>query len=100
MSDLELRQRARKTAEAKTGFYIHLGVYATVNALLILLWWFTGGISIFPWFIFPLFGWGAGVVAHFIGAFRGTAYIDRLTEEEYRKLKRSEEQGEEQTIKR
>jgi hypothetical protein len=93
-NDEELRRKARKTAEAKAGFYIHLGVYVVVNSLLIAIWWGTGaisGVTIFPWFIFPLFGWGAGLVAHFVGAFRGPAYVERQTEEEYLKLKRQEE---------
>jgi len=98
MSDEELRKRARKTAEDRVGFYIHLGIYAAVNTMLILLWWFTGGINIFPWFIFPLFGWGAGVIAHFIGVFRGPSYVDRAAEHEYRRLKKEEEE-EQQTVK-
>ncbi len=97
LSDQELRARARKTAEDKAGFYIHLGIYVTVNVLLVAVWWFTGGLGIFPWFIFPLFIWGAGVVAHFVGVYRGPAYIERTTEEEYRKLKKQEEES--QTVK-
>lgn len=95
-SDEELRTKARKTAEQKVGFYIHLGIYVTVNALLIALWWSTGyfaGVSIFPWFIFPLFGWGIGVVAHGVGTFRGPAYVERETEEEYRRLKKRREES-------
>ncbi len=88
----ELRRRARNTAEAKVGFYIHLGIYATVNTLLILIWWFTGGVSVFPWFIFPLFIWGAGLIAHFIGAYRGPSYVEKMTEQEYKKLKKEETQ--------
>ena len=98
LSDEELRRRARKTAEDRVGFYVHLGIYATVNAFLIAIWWFTGGLNAFPWFIFPLFGWGIGIVAHAIGTFRGPAYIERMTEAEYRRLKR-EEQEEGQTVK-
>ncbi|HYY90994.1 MAG TPA: 2TM domain-containing protein [Candidatus Dormibacteraeota bacterium] len=89
-SDEELRRRARKTAEARIGFYIHFSVYVIVNAFLVLLWWFTGGLSVFPWFIFPLFFWGVGVVAHAIGAFGGLSYVDRETEREFRKLKKQQ----------
>ncbi len=97
MSDEELRIRARKTAEARVGFYVHLGVYVVINSLLVALWYFTGP-NIFPWFIFPLFGWGAGVVAHGIGTFRGPAYVDKMAEEEYMRLKRQREE-ERQTVK-
>ncbi len=88
ISDEELRIRARKTAEAKTVFYIHLSAYIMVNAFLVALWWFTGGFNIFPWFIFPIFGWGIGVVAHAIATFGGPSYIDRKAEEEFRRLKK------------
>ena len=94
-SSEELRKKARKTAEARVGFYIHLGVYVTVNAFLIALWWTTGwfaGISIFPWFIFPLFGWGIGIVAHGIATFSGPAYVERMTQQEYQRLKKEEEE--------
>ncbi len=84
-SDEELRALARKRAEEKTGFYLHFTIYVIVNALLIVLWYFTG--AGFPWFVFPLFGWGIGVAAHFIGVFRGHAFVDSLAEKEYQRLK-------------
>lgn len=90
LSDEELRNRARKTAEARVGFYIHFSIYIMVNSFLIALWWLTGGLSIFPWFIFPLFGWGIGVVSHGIATFKGQSYIDRKSEEEFKKLKRQQ----------
>ncbi len=86
-TDEELRAIARKSAEDKVGFYIHFSIYIVVNLFLIALWWFTGGLQIFPWFIFPLFGWGAGLVAHYIGVFRGRAYVERLAEQEYQRMK-------------
>jgi len=88
VSDEELRKLAQESAESKVAFYIHLGIYFAVNVLLIIIWYFvTPGV--FPWFIFPLFGWGIGIVAHFIEAFRGRAYTQRLVEKEYQKLKES-----------
>jgi hypothetical protein len=84
----ELRKMARETAKEKAGFFMHLAIYIAVNAFLIALWWITGGIGTYPWFVFPLFGWGIGIAAHYIGTFRGKAYIERMAEEEYRRLKR------------
>jgi polyhydroxyalkanoate synthesis regulator phasin len=53
--------------EAKWGFRIHFGVYAAVQLLLFVIWAYTphahGGM---PWFLYPLLGWGIGVVAHYI----------------------------------
>jgi uncharacterized protein (DUF486 family) len=86
----ELRRRARNIAEEKTGFYTHLGVYAGVNLFLIVIWWVTGGPGTFPWFIFILFVWGIGLVAHFFGVFHGKAYVERMAEKEYQRLKQNE----------
>ncbi|MCW4017735.1 MAG: 2TM domain-containing protein [Candidatus Bathyarchaeota archaeon] len=87
-----LRRKARARAEAKIGFYVNLAVYSVVNVFLILLWWFTGGYrGVFPWFIFPLFGWGIGLLIHYLMVFTRTGVTERLTEQEYRHLK--EEQG-------
>ncbi len=88
-TDEELRAIARKSAEEKAGFYIHFTIYVIVNALLIVFWYYTGGG--FPWFIFPLFGWGVGVAAHFMGVFHGHAYSEKLTEKEYQKLKEKQQ---------
>jgi uncharacterized membrane protein len=84
-SDEELRRIARKRAEEKVGFYMHFAIYVGVNLFLISLWYFTG--AGFPWFIFPLFGWGIAVAAHYVGAFRGHAYTETLAEQEYQRLK-------------
>ena len=95
VTDEELRRKAEKRAEEKVDFLIHLTMYFCVNALLIAIWfftggsgWFTGGSGVFPWFIFPLFGWGIGLVAHFFGAFASPGLTDRFVEKEYQKLKR------------
>ncbi|VVB88786.1 2TM domain protein [uncultured archaeon] len=88
VSDEELRRRAEKRAEEKIGFYTHFGIYIIVNLLIFLIWFFTSGPGSFPWFIFPLFGWGIGIFAHFISVYKVTDLRERMTEEEYDKLKR------------
>jgi hypothetical protein len=90
MTEEELRKIARKRAKAKTAFYIHLIVYVVVNALLVLIWYFTSHSSGLPWFVFPLVGWGIALVIHGITAFRGSSLDnmeDRMTERELAKLK-------------
>ncbi len=86
LSHEELRRRSEKRAEEMIGFYTHLGIYIIINLLIFLIWLFTSGPSPFPWFIFPLFGWG--IFAHFIGVYKATNLRERMTEEEYDKLKR------------
>ena len=87
VSDEELRKLARESAQSKVDFYTHLAIYIAVNILIIAIWASTSGIDSFPWFIFPLFGWGIGLAANYIEAFRGKAYTQKLAEKEYQKLK-------------
>jgi hypothetical protein len=79
----KLRQEARLKAEVKVGFYIHSAVYSGVNFVLFIIWWLTGG---FPWFVFPLLGWGVGLCAHFLRVFAHISITDRLVEKEYQQL--------------
>lgn len=89
MDDDALRRRAEKIAREKAGFQVHLGIYAGVNLFLFAIWYFTTDPwgSVFPWFIFPLAGWGIGIIGHFIGAYRGEGYVMSLEEREFRKMK-------------
>ena len=91
--DTELIKEAEKRAEEKLGFYIHFTIYLAVNVMLFFIWLLaTKG---FPWFLFPLGGWGIGILFHFLSAFVFTRrlILKRLTEKEIRKLK--EEKGKE-----
>ncbi len=89
VSDGELRKKAKKIAKAKSEFYTHLGIYVAVNIFLIAMWYVTIGPGGFPWFVFPLFGWGIGVTGHAFDTFYGKSYIEKKTEEEFEKLKKS-----------
>lgn len=86
-ADQQLWARARKHAEDKAGFYIHFGIYVAVNAFFVALWWSTGGLGIYPWFIVPMAAWGIGVVAHFVGVFAGPGYVERATQREFQRLR-------------
>ena len=59
----------KTTTEAKVGFYSHLVVFIGINLMLFFIWLFTGG---FPWFAFPLLGWGIGLLAQFMQTFAYT----------------------------
>jgi len=89
MSEDKLRKLARKRAQAKIGFYVHLVIYVIINVFLVLLWYMTSDTTEFPWFIFPLVGWGIGLVAHGVYTFYGssTGLEDSMTERELAKLK-------------
>lgn len=68
-ADVERREARRRHAGgivgswANTGFRIHLRVFIMVNLLLVVTWFGTG--AGYPWFVYPLFGWGIGLVAHY-----------------------------------
>jgi hypothetical protein len=52
--------------QAKTGFRIHFLVYLAVQVLLFAIWALTPHRGeVMPWFLYPLLGWGIGVVAHY-----------------------------------
>jgi Na+(H+)/acetate symporter ActP len=90
MSEEELYKIARKRVEEKKGFFIHFAVYIVVNTVLIIIWAVTG--APFPWFIFPLAGWGIGVLFHFLGVFffsRQTEWDRRQIEKEVERLRKS-----------
>lgn len=59
----DLREEAVKQLKKKRDFQTHLVVYVAVNAMLVGIWFVTGADGIF-WPIFPILGWGIGLVAN------------------------------------
>ena len=62
------REREARQIVRRRAFLLHLSVWAATNVFIFVVWLLAGGG--YPWFLFVLFGWGVGVVAH--GA---TAYL-------------------------
>ena len=86
MENQEAYQRAKKRAEAKLGFYIHLAVYIAVNILLIIINLSTS--TQYFWFKWPLIGWGIGVLFHALSVFvfsGGSAIKEKMIEKEMKK---------------
>ena len=85
MTPADIDILARKRVRAKMGWYKHLAVYLLVNTFLI-------SMSIWQdrnWAIFPLLGWGLGLVLHgasvwFAGA--GSHLRESMVERERQKL--------------
>ena len=69
----EQRQQAIRRIRAKRGFRVHLAVYLAVNALLVLIWALTSAAYFWP--VWPMLGWGIGVVAHGVGVHVGPSEI-------------------------
>ena len=61
------REQEAKQILRRRVFLLHLSVYLTTNLFLIVIWSLTGGG--YPWFLFPIFGWGIGLVAHLVAAY-------------------------------
>jgi hypothetical protein len=57
-----LRDRAITRLKKQADFKIHLFMYLMVNAFLVVIWAMTG--AAFFWPVFPIIGWGIGVVAN------------------------------------
>lgn len=87
LTDNQLRELARKRVD----FRNHLVVYFVVNAALWIIWWVTGAGYMWP--VWPMTGWGIGVIFHYVFEYRSSRYFSE--EEEYRRLKRK--MGEPQT---
>ena len=95
MTDQEGYDRARKRAKKKLDFYNHVKVYVVVNAFLFLLNWFTA--PDYWWAMWPLMGWGIGLVLH-----AASIYVFNEDEETLEKLTQREleqQQDEEKVLR-
>ena len=78
---------ARKRVEARIGFIIHAAIFVLVNALLV-----TINLTTAPqefWFLYPLIGWGLGLLLHAVLAFSDFSAGDwkkRMIEKELERL--------------
>lgn len=68
-AESEYRRRGRERSQRwmRKGFRIHATAFVAVQVLLIAIWtlqWQLGG-TWYPWFLFPLIGWGIGLGAHY-----------------------------------
>lgn len=91
MSEQELYEQAKKIVKQKRDFYSHLIVYVLVNSILVVAWAASG--AGFPWFIFPLGGWGIGIVFHFLETFvfnGRTGWERRQIEKEAERLRKEQ----------
>ena len=90
MTEEQIYEEAKKRVEAKRGFYSHLIVYICVNILIIIVWAFPAGGG-FPWFIFPLGGWGIGLLFHGLGVFVFDRRLNKAAiEKEAEKIRREQ----------
>lgn len=76
-SNEDVSERVKKQTKGKIGFYINLTCYLVVNIALILTWTLyykvTDIMGLLAIVGGTLFGWGIGIVAHYISVFSGQA---------------------------
>lgn len=76
----EKYKQAKKRVAALRGFYAHLFMYVIVNIVLIIInFIFTPR---FLWFLFPLLGWGVGLLAHAVFGFGLFGFFTKEWEEQ------------------
>ncbi len=75
-------------AKKRVSFKKHLATYIVINGLLWIIWYLSGNRfyeSKIPWPVWPMLGWGIGIIFDYL-----EAYVyprDKSIENEYRKLK-------------
>ncbi|MDP2450802.1 MAG: 2TM domain-containing protein [Polaromonas sp.] len=87
--DKNLEHLARKRAGAKIGWYIHAALYLLVNGVIFAM--SIHGFGSRPWSLFPLLGWGLGLVLHGVSVFvlgNGSGLRERMVQKERERLQR------------
>lgn len=85
----QIDQIARRRVGAKLGWYVHATLYVLVNLMVFAMSRY--GFGNRPWSIFPLLGWGIGVVLHGISVFvlgSGAGLRERMVQKERERLQR------------
>lgn len=62
------RRQEQWSSGNRTAFRTHATVFLSVNLLLFLIWLTTWQLldgTSYPWFLWPLLGWGIGLAAHY-----------------------------------
>jgi hypothetical protein len=83
-------QEAKRRVEEMKGFYLHFVSYLFVNAALVVINLLTS--PEYLWFIWPLIGWGIGLIVHaftVFGGLWGKSWEERKIKELMEKDKRT-----------
>ena len=85
--DATLRERAVKRLRKRRDFYRHVLAYVLVNGFLVIMWAVTGAPETF-WPIFPMVGWGIGVIMNAWDVFHDDEMDETHIEQEMRRLQK------------
>lgn len=81
-----LRERAIKRLKKRRDFTGHLLVYALVNAFFVVIWAMTNPDGFF-WPVFPIVGWGIGVVLNAWDVYRNDEFDEEQIRREIERLR-------------
>ena len=84
-TEAPLREQAIKRLKKRRDFFAHLLVYVLVNAFIVAIWAVTSGG--FFWPIFPMVGWGIGVVMNAWDVWRPAEFSEAEITREIQRLK-------------
>jgi uncharacterized membrane protein len=65
--ELALREREARRIVRRQWFWLHFVIWASIQIFLVVVWVLSG--HGYPWFVYPLFGWGILVAGHAAYAF-------------------------------
>jgi hypothetical protein len=92
MTPQQIDRLARRRANRKMGWYVHAFVFIVVNTGLALMSGFTGH----RWAVFPVFGWGLGLLIHGAVVFAaplGHGFRERLVQQERERLQQQQDKS-------
>jgi hypothetical protein len=85
--DVVARERAIKRLKKRRDFYGHLFVYTLVNGVLVAIW-AVANVHGFFWPIYPILGWGIGVVLNAWDVYRKETFSEEQIQREIGHLQR------------
>jgi vacuolar-type H+-ATPase subunit I/STV1 len=83
----QLRQRAINRLKKRHDFHGHLLTYTLVNSFFVIIWAVTSRSGFF-WPVFPMVGWGIGVVMNAWDVYRDDELDETRIREEIERLKK------------
>ncbi|MFL6162918.1 MAG: 2TM domain-containing protein [Jatrophihabitantaceae bacterium] len=87
-TDQTLRERAVRRLKKRRDFAAHLLVYTLVNSFIVVIWAMTS--AGFFWPIFPMVGWGIGLVMNGWEVWRGDEFSDEEIQREIERLRQQQ----------
>jgi magnesium-transporting ATPase (P-type) len=82
--EMAAREREATRIARRQWFWLHFAVYAITQVFLVIIWSLSD--STYPWYIYPIFGWGILIAAHAVYAFVVKTPEEIMIERDSRRL--------------